>query len=245
MEINPANTSIAVALAAGFLQGLRHALDADHLVAVSTIVSEHKSLWRSSLIGTFWGLGHTVSLAVVSAIIILLRPTIPESSLPYLETPVAVMLIALGVGAIWRAVRDGGWKIHTHTHDHDQSRHSHIHLHTQTGHEHQHHLIRLGRRPFLVGVVHGLAGSAVVTLAVVAAIPSVALGFVWLLVFGVGTIGGMLLMSAAISLPFILTARRFSTINGAIRVLAGLFSIALGLLIAWEIFSAAGSATVG
>jgi high-affinity nickel permease len=242
MEINPMNTSIAVALAAGFLQGLRHALDADHLVAVSTIVSEHKSILRSSLIGTFWGLGHTVSLAVVGAFIILLRPTIPEHVLPYLETPVAVMLMALGASAIWRVVRDGGWKIHTHTHQHDQSQHSHVHVHSNPHHQHQHHLLRLGRRPFLVGVVHGLAGSAVVTLAVVAAIPSVALGFIWLLVFGIGTIGGMLLMSAAISLPFILTARRFSAINGAIRLLAGLFSIALGLLIAWEIFGAAGSA---
>jgi high-affinity nickel permease len=244
MEINPMNTSIAVALAAGFLQGLRHALDADHLVAVSTIVSEHKSILRSSLIGTFWGLGHTVALAVVSAFIILLRPTIPEHVLPYLETPVAVMLVGLGVSAIWRAVRDGGWKIHTHTHDHDQSQHSHVHVHSNQHHQHQHRLIRLGRRPFLVGVVHGLAGSAVVTLAVVAAIPSVALGFMWLLVFGVGTIGGMLLMSAAISLPFILTARRFSAINGAIRLLAGLFSIALGLLIAWEIFGAARRASL-
>src|ERR1043165_3182763 len=108
MEINPMNTSIAVALAAGFLQGLRHALDADHLVAVSTIVSEHKSILRSSLIGTFWGLGHTVSLAVVGAFIILLRPTIPEQALPSLETPVAAMLVALGASAIWRAVRDGG-----------------------------------------------------------------------------------------------------------------------------------------
>jgi high-affinity nickel permease len=243
MEINPVNTSIAVALATGFLQGLRHALDADHLVAVSTIVSEHKSILRSSLIGTFWGLGHTVALAVVSTLIILLRPTIPEHALPYLETPVAVMLIALGLTAIWRVVRDGGWKIHTHTHHHDQSRHSHVHVHSNPHHEHRHHLIRLGRRPFLVGIVHGLAGSAVVTLAVVAAIPSVALGLMWLLVFGIGTIGGMLLMSAAISLPFILTARRFSAINGAIRLLAGLFSIALGLLIAWEIFGAAARAT--
>ena len=236
------NTSIAVALAAGFLQGLRHALDADHLVAVSTIVSEHKSILRSSLIGTFWGLGHTVALALVSTLIILLRPTIPEHALPYLEAPVAVMLIALGLMAMWRAVRDGGWKIHTHTHHHDESQHSHVHVHSNSHHEHRHHLIRLGRRPFLVGVVHGLAGSAVVTLAVVAAIPSAALGFLWLLVFGIGTIGGMLLMSAAISLPFILTARRFSAINGAIRLLAGLFSIALGLLIAWEIFGAAARA---
>jgi len=240
MEINPMNTSIAVALGVGFLQGLRHALDADHLVAVSTIVSEHKSLLLSSLIGTFWGLGHTLALAVVSTIIILLRPTIPEHLLPYMETPVAIMLVALGGVAIWRAMRDGGWKIHTHTHHHDQSQHSHVHVHSNQDHKHHHHLIRLGRRPFLVGIVHGLAGSAVVTLAVVAAIPSVALGFMWLLVFGIGTIGGMLLMSAAISLPFILTARRFSAINGAIRLLAGLFSIALGLLIAWEIFAAAG-----
>jgi ABC-type nickel/cobalt efflux system permease component RcnA len=244
MDINPMNTSIAVALAAGFLQGLRHALDADHLVAVSTIVSEHKSILRSSLVGTFWGLGHTASLAVVSTVVILLRPTIPGHVLPYLETPVAVMLVALGVAAIWRAVRDGGWKIHTHTHHHDQSQHSHVHVHSNQHHEHRHHLIRLGRRPFLVGVVHGLAGSAVITLAVVAAIPSVTLGFLWLLVFGIGTIGGMLLMSAAISLPFILTARRFSAINGAIRLLAGLFSIALGLLIAWEIFGAAGRASL-
>src|ERR1043165_1174621 len=154
MEINPMNTSIAVALAAGFLQGLRHALDADHLVAVSTIVSEHKSILRSSLVGTFWGLGHTASLAVVSLTIILLRPAIPEYVLPYLETPVAVMLVALGVLAIWRAARDGGWKIHAHTHHHDQSPHSHVHVHSNSKHQHEHHLIRLGRRPFLVGVVH-------------------------------------------------------------------------------------------
>ena len=239
MEMNPTNTSIAVALGVGFLQGLRHALDADHLVAVSTIVSEHKSLLRSSLVGTFWGLGHTAALAVVSVLIIMLRPTIPESALPYLEAPVAVMLVVLGASAIWRARRDGGWKIHTHTHHHDQSQHRHLHIHNHSDHEHRHQLIRLGRRPFLVGVVHGLAGSAVITLAVVAAIPSVALGLTWLLVFGVGTVGGMWVMSAAISLPFILTARRFSAINGAIRLLAGLFSIALGLIVAWEIFAAA------
>lgn len=242
MDVNPLNTSIAVALATGFLQGLRHALDADHVVAVSTIVSEHKNILRASLIGTFWGLGHTVSLAVVGALILLLRPTIPEHLLPYLEMPVALMLVGLGAGAIWRAARDSGWKVHTHTHQHDHSEHRHIHVHSNLGHEHRHHLIRLGRRPFLVGVVHGLAGSAVVTLAVVAAIPSVTLGFIWLLVFGIGTIGGMLLMSAAISLPFVLTARRFSAINGAIRLLAGVFSIALGLLVAWEIFGASGRA---
>src|SRR6185503_2797769 len=114
------NTSIAFALAVGFLRGLQHALDPDHLIAVSTIVSEHKSILRSSLVGTFWGLCHTAALAVVSIAMILLRPTIPESALPWMETPVAVMLIALGVSATRRALKERGWQIHTHVHSHDE-----------------------------------------------------------------------------------------------------------------------------
>ncbi|HKP85242.1 MAG TPA: urease accessory protein UreH [Blastocatellia bacterium] len=236
------NTSIAFALAVGFLRGLQHALDPDHVVAVSTIVSEHKSLLRSSLVGTFWGLGHTAALVVVSLAIILLRPTIPDSALLWMETPVAVMLIALGVSATWKAVKERGWQIHTHTHRHDDRSpaHSHIHVHSGDEHNHMHRMFRVGRKPFVVGVVHGLAGSAVVTLAALATIPSVALGLVWIALFGIGTIGGMLLMSAAISLPFIITARRFSAINGAIRLLAGLFSIFFGLMIAWDLLSEIG-----
>jgi ABC-type nickel/cobalt efflux system permease component RcnA len=232
------DTSIAFALVVGFLRGLQHALDPDHLVAVSTIVSEHKSILRSSLVGTFWGLGHTASLAAVSLVIILLRPTIPEHVLAWMEMPVAVMLVALGVSATWRAMRERGWHIHAHTHSHDDApQHKHIHVHRGDEHNHRHRLFHIGRRPFVVGVVHGLAGSAVVTLAALAAIPSVALGLAWLALFGIGTIGGMLLMSAAIGLPFIITARRFSAINGAIRLLAGVFSIGFGLMIAWGILS--------
>src|ERR687885_472400 len=100
------DTSIAFALAVGFLGGLRHALDPDHLVAVSAIVSENRSLLRSSLVGTFWGLGHTASLMVVSRAIVLLRRTIPESAAPWFEMPVTCMLIVLGVSATLRAVRE-------------------------------------------------------------------------------------------------------------------------------------------
>jgi len=235
------NTSIAFALVVGFLRGLQHALDPDHLVAVSTIVSEHKSLLRSSLVGTFWGLGHTASLVAVSLVIILLRPTIPEHVMTWMEMPVAVMLIVLGVSTSWRAMRERGWQIHTHAHSHDDKpQHKHIHVHSGDEHNHQHRLFHIGRKPFLVGVVHGLAGSAVVTLAALATIPSITLGLIWIALFGIGTIGGMLLMSAAISLPFIITARRFSAINGAIRLLAGVFSIFFGVIIAWEILSEAG-----
>lgn len=236
--MNISDTSITGALTLGFLLGLRHALDSDHLVAVSAIVSEHKSLARSSLVGTFWGIGHTASLFVVGLIILLLKISIPDHIKPWMEMPVALMLVALGINATFRAARDRGWRIHTHVHSHDrQSQHAHIHLHSGTEHNHEHRLFRLGRRPFLVGMVHGFAGSAAVALAALATVPTIALGLTWIAVFGIGSIGGMLLMSAAISLPFIVTARRFSAINGAIRLLAGLFSIIFGLMIAWTLFA--------
>lgn len=228
------DSSITAALSFGFVLGLRHALDPDHLVAVSTIVSEHKSVARSSLVGTFWGLGHTTSLLGISVVILLLRTSIPEHTSLWLELPVALMLVVLGINTLWRTLRERGWQVHTHVHSHEQGTpHSHIHLHAHDEHIHRHHLLRVGRRPFLVGLVHGVAGSAAITLAVVATIPSIALGLIYIAVFGIGSIGGMLLMSAMIGLPFALTARRFSVLNGGIRLLAGLFSVLFGLWLAW------------
>jgi len=231
------DSSITAALTFGFVLGLRHALDPDHLVAVSTIVSEHKSVGRSSLVGTFWGLGHTASLLAVSLVILLLRVWIPEHIALWMEIPVALMLIALGVTTTLQAMREGGWRIHSHTHTHEEPgpSHTHVHVHTRAGHIHQHRLFRLGRRPFVVGMVHGVAGSAALTLAVLTTIPSIALGMVYIAVFGIGSMGGMLLMSALIGLPFAVTARRFSIINGGIRLFAGLFSILFGLVLAWKL----------
>ena len=236
------DASIIAALTLGFWLGLRHALDADHLVAVSTIVSEHRSLARSSLIGTFWGLGHTASLLGVGLAVILLRVSIPEHIGPWLEMPVAVMLVALGGHAVWSAARERGLRLHVHTHSHDDAPpHSHLHVHDKDiplgdgGHDHRHRILRIGRKPFVVGMIHGLAGSAALMLAVLATIPSVSLGLVYIAVFGIGSVGGMLLMSVIIGLPFVMTARRFSNINGTIRVLAGLFSVVFGLILAWEL----------
>lgn len=228
-------STVAAALGLGFVLGLRHALDPDHLVAVSTIVSEHKSLVRSSLVGTFWGLGHSASLLGVGLAIILLRVSIPETILPWMEAPVALMLIVLGVSATRRALRERGVQVHTHVHDHGDQPHAHVHVHVGDEHNHMHRMFKLGRRPFAVGLVHGFAGSAALTLLVLAQIPSVALGLVYMAVFGIGSIGGMLIMSALISLPFVLTARRFEAINAVIRLCAGLFSLAFGLMIAWEL----------
>jgi ABC-type nickel/cobalt efflux system permease component RcnA len=231
------DSSITAALAFGFVLGLRHALDPDHLVAVSTIVSEHKSVGRSTLVGTFWGLGHTTSLLALSVVLLLLRASIPERIALWMEIPVALMLIILGVITVLRVTREADWRIHSHTHAHNEagSPHTHVHIHTQAGHSHGHRLFRLGRKPFVVGMVHGVAGSAALTLAVLTTIPSIALGIVYIAVFGIGSIGGMLLMSALIGLPFAATARRFSMINGRIRFIAGLFSIVFGLILAWDL----------
>ena len=231
------DSSIAAALAFGFVLGLRHALDPDHLVAVSTIVSEHKSVRRSTLVGTFWGLGHTTSLLALSVVLLLFRASIPERIALWMEIPVALMLIILGVITVLRVTREGDWRIHSHTHAHEEagSPHTHVHIHTQAGHSHGHRLFRLGRKPFVVGMVHGVAGSAAITLAVLTTIPSIALGIIYIAVFGIGSIGGMLLMSALIGLPFAATARRFSMINGRIRFIAGLSSIFFGLILAWNL----------
>jgi ABC-type nickel/cobalt efflux system permease component RcnA len=230
------DTSIGAALTLGFVLGLRHALDPDHLVAVSTIVSEHKSIKRSSLVGTFWGLGHTASLLGIGIVILFMRASIPAHFEPWMEAPVAAMLIVLGVSATWRAFRERGWQVHTHTHSHeDRAPHTHVHLHAHEQHDHKHRLFRMGRKPFLVGLVHGVAGSAALTLAVLTTIPSVALGLLYITVFGIGSFGGMLFMSAMIGLPFAVTARRFSVVNGGIRLFAGVFSVLFGLLLAWNL----------
>ncbi|MBI3650693.1 MAG: urease accessory protein UreH [Acidobacteria bacterium] len=230
------NGSVIAALSLGFWLGIKHALDADHLVAVSTIVSEHKSLWRSSIIGTFWGLGHTASLLGVGLFVVLLRITVSPSIAPFMEIPVSIMLIALGANAVWQAWRERGISIHIHAHAHEgQDAHKHLHLHTHKEHDHKHHLLRLGRKPFMVGLVHGFAGSAVLMIAVLTTMPTVALGLIYIAVFGLGSVGGMLLMSALISLPFVATAKKFSSINNTIRLLAGIFSVAFGLMLAWDL----------
>ena len=232
------DASLLAALTLGFSLGLRHALDPDHLVAVSTIVSEHKSLARSSLVGTFWGLGHTASLLIIGLVVILLRSSIPNRVALWMEMCVAVMLIGLGANVIWKVGRERGFKFHKHEHAHDgQPAHEHIHFHSHADHDHRHRIFRFGRRPFVVGMVHGMAGSAALSMGGLMTIPSVAFGLIYIAVFGLGSIGGMLLMSAIIGAPFAVTAQRFSKINGGIRLLAGLLSVAFGFILAWKLLS--------
>ena len=228
------NGTLIGLLGLGLILGLRHALDPDHIAAVSTIVSESRSVRRSSLIGTFWGLGHTMSLLIAGVLVIALKVQISDRIALWMEFAVALMLIFLGLKATLRSLR--GWKFHRHRHMHDGSTHSHLHLHREgdeQAHRHRH-LIGLGARPFFVGLVHGMAGSAALTLLVLATIPSAVAGLIYIAVFGLGSMGGMLIMSSLISLPFVLTRKRFNVLSEGLQVAVGLFSLSFGLFLVWQ-----------
>jgi len=228
------NGTLIGLLGLGLILGLRHALDPDHIAAVSTIVSESRSVRRSSLIGTCWGLGHTMSLLVAGVLVIALKIQISDRLALWMEFAVALMLILLGLKAVLKPLR--GWRIHVHQHAHGGSSHSHVHLHRPSEeHAHQHrHLIRSGARPFLVGLVHGMAGSAALMILVLATIPSALAGLIYIAVFGLGSVGGMLIMSSLISLPFILTRQRFNVLSQGLQVAVGLFSLGFGLFLSWQ-----------
>jgi ABC-type nickel/cobalt efflux system permease component RcnA len=229
----------------GFALGLKHATEADHLVAVSTIVSENRSVWRSAAVGALWGLGHTASLFVAGALLIALRVPVPARVATALELAVALMIVLLGTRVLYLVLRDRR-DVHVHAHTHGGRTHTHLHFHgRQDAHaaadahavSHAWHRGLWGWRPVAVGALHGLAGSAALTLFVLAEVlrgGSKLLGFAYLLVFGVGSVGGMLLMSTLIGLPFVLTARSFRRVDTPVRLLAGATSVLFGLYYAWQ-----------
>jgi len=227
--------SVASVLGLGLFFGLRHALDVDHVAAVWAIVSERRTLLGSSRIGLLWGVGHTLALLVAGVFVMLLGFNIGPALARLLELAVAAVLVLLGGNVLLQVWRGG--HLHVHPHRHGDRLHVHPHLHdaTQGGAEDGHHRGRIGARPLLVGLLHGGAGSAALMLLVLSTIPSPWLGFAYIAVFGMGSIGGMLGMSLLVSLPAHLTAAHSGRLHLAVRVAAGVFSIGVGLLMAYEI----------
>lgn len=226
-------------LGLGLLFGLKHATEADHIVAVSTIVSGQRNIWRSAVVGALWGVGHTASLLVVGIIVLALRIAIPAQVANWLELCVALMIIGLGMSALLRGLSRRA-DLHLHRHRHDGVSHVHLHFHEHgAGHRdapaaHSHAISQVGFKPLIVGAVHGLAGSAALTLLVLTQVNSTALGLLYLTLFGIGSIVGMLLMSGLVGLPFALSARRFSGLHYGLQVMAGALSIVFGLWYAYE-----------
>ncbi|MDR7483726.1 MAG: urease accessory protein UreH [Armatimonadota bacterium] len=224
-------------LALGFLLGMKHAMETDHVAAVATMAAEQRSVWRSSLVGVVWGIGHTAALLVAGMLILGLDLVITERMHLALEFLVGIMLVGLGWNGLRRAARD--ITLHRHIHVHGGERHAHLHLHVGGRETHEHRHLALPRRSFWVGLVHGLAGSGAVTVLVLATIPSIALGLGYILVFGLGSVVGMLVASAAIGLPIALTSSRIGLVHLRIQQAAGVVSVAVGTALVWEILRTA------
>jgi ABC-type nickel/cobalt efflux system permease component RcnA len=235
--------SIFSLLAVGFGLGLKHALEADHLAAVSNIVGDRKSVWSASIVGALWGLGHTISLFVAAIAVLLFHFEIGERLGRGLELGVAVMLIVLGCDTLRKLFRGG--QVHLHFHRHGGRVHAHPHVHAaeqahqrpdheQVAKQPTHHGLAMGARPLIVGMIHGLAGSGALMLLVLSTISSPLLGMSYILIFGVGSIGGMMAMSLLLSLPFRFTAQSFGGAAVTMRGLAAAFSISLGLFMVYQ-----------
>ena len=255
-------TSQVEILILGLILGIRHALDPDHLVAVTTIVSGYKNPLRAVWVGISWGLGHTVTLFLAGILLLMLHVQMPPKLALGFEFLVGIMLLLLGIQTLL-SFRQSKVHVHAHRHSDGGSEHKHFHLHEATpGHAHthlaqqenlgkmvaadivpgEHHILVVQGKPaplfrlksFLVGTVHGLAGSAALMLLVLADIKSTGMGVAYILVFGLGTTVSMGLLSIFISLPFSVS-KRTPTLNRGVQGAAGLFSIVFGLFLMYQI----------
>ncbi len=244
-------------IALGFFLGMRHATDPDHVIAVNTIVSREHDIARSALLGAFWGVGHTLTILVVGSAIIVFNIVIPPRIGLSMELSVGLMLIILGlvnVRSFFRSTPVPTQRparlpfTHSHAHSHGDYVHSHPHGHFPEDHPHRSDQTPLGSldrafgrlapyqylRPLVVGVVHGLAGSAAVALLILATIPNPYWAVAYLFIFGLGTIGGMMLITMSLA-SALRAARRSEGVSRGLAMASGLLSLGLGILVAYQI----------
>lgn len=212
-------------LALGFILGIKHAIEPDHVIAVSTIASQTKKLWRSALSGVFWGIGHTFTLFIVGIIVIAMKTEIPDKWAMSLEFLVGIMLVYLGITSI-TAFRN----IQIHKHEQDGEKHIPIHGHQHIG-EHPHTNKKHNTsyiKSMVIGFVHGLAGSAAMILLTMSTADNVWEGALFILIFGAGTIIGMLFFTTILGIPFVLSAKNININKSLIQVTGGI-SMVFGL----------------
>jgi hypothetical protein len=239
----------------GFVLGMRHATDADHVVAVTTIVSRQRGLRPALLTGLWWGIGHSLTVSTVGMAIILFKVAIPDRVGLGMELSVGAMLVVLGLAnmaafrpSTWRALARSSQDVHTHAHSHGDYVHTHPHGHTPETHPHAPVDTPLARldlrfagnrayawsRPLVIGVVHGLAGSAAVALLIAAAVREPAWAVAYLLVFGGGTIAGMMLVTFGIASALHLASSRSTSVAERLGFASGLLSVIFGVVFAWQ-----------
>lgn len=221
-------------LALGFFLGLKHATDADHVVAVTTIVTRQKKLTHAALVGAVWGIGHTLMIIVVGVALILFHISIPEQTQLLFELIVAIALIFLGVLNIAGVTHSLMHRFgpHQHLHTHDETRvHPHNHLTDVIGTVGLFHFIR----PLIVGLIHGLAGSAAITLLILGSITDGRMATLYLGIFGLGTITGMMVITTLIGIPILAGSKKFKKFDTVVTRLSGYLSILYGIYFGYHI----------
>jgi hypothetical protein len=214
----------------GSLLGMRHALEPDHLAAVSTLLTDHRESHhgaqraKAAFLGACWGVGHTISLVAIGAVLVILRAEMPASASDIFELGVALMLVALGIRAIVGAARQGSaGPVHVHHHGRIVHVHpgvpAHIHIGAWT----------LARRPLVIGAIHGLAGSGALTALVLATLPSTAARLSYMALFGLGSTLGMAAMSGLLGWPLARLGNN-RTIARGVSFAVGCITTALGVI---------------
>ena len=217
-------------LGLGFLLGMQHALEADHVAAVSSIAARRTDVGDIVKHGLTWGLGHTLTLFVVAGAALGLGRAIPEHLARPIEGAVGIMLVGLGAHVVWRLWRD---RVHFHKHSHgDGTVHVHAHshagetlAHARASHAHGH---GFRWRTLLVGLMHGMAGSAALLVLAISQASGVATGLGYVALFGIGSMLGMAGLSAVIAVPLALSARWLTWANGGLQGAVGAITIAIG-----------------
>ena len=223
-------------LGLGFLLGMQHALEADHIAAVSSIATRRSHVTDIVKHGLTWGLGHTLTLFAFAGAAILLGRAIPETIARPMETAVGAMLIGLGAHVLWRLWRN---RVHFHKHDHgDGTVHFHAHSHAgetaphvRTAHAHEH---GFRWRTLLVGLMHGMAGSAALLVLAVSQTSSPVVGLGYVALFGVGSMIGMGALSMVIAVPLAVSARSLTWANRGLQGAVGLVTVAIGIMTVYE-----------
>jgi hypothetical protein len=226
MKVSPIMPVLEVLTSSGFgsLLGMRHALEPDHLAAVSTLISHERNGIKAAFLGLCWGIGHTLGLVAVGFVLVVLRAEMPAAAANVFELLVAVMLVALGARSLQRAVtlgRSGPARLHRHgivVHQH-AGLPAHVHIGTWT----------LARRPLIVGAIHGLAGSGALTALVLTTLPSTAARLGYMALFGLGSTLGMAALSGLLGWPLARLGSNQSVVR-AISMSVGVLSIGLGLV---------------